>query len=203
MMTDVIHLRPRAHARQREEEFTHVVGMLVALGSWGMMFACAFFVYFGLRSQEPVWPPLGVPDLPVGLPAANTIVIVASSLALAHALKQLRAGKQDAVRWMGVTLALGCSFVALQGLLWRNMWLDGVTVHTGSVGTIFYGLTALHTIHVAAGILVLTYLLVKSIRLRAASSTDAMPVVHLRLCGMFWHFVGAVWLFMFVALFLY
>lgn len=200
-MANVIELNPRARARLREKEFTHVVGMVVALGSWGMMFACAFFVYFGLRSQEAMWPPLGVPRLPIGLPAINTVVILASSVTLARALKRMREGGA-APRWMAMTLVLGLAFVALQAMLWHGMWTSGVTVSTGRVGTVFYGLTVLHALHVAAGILVLGYLLFRAM-IDARRPHDATPVVRLRMCGMFWHFVGAVWVFMFVAMFLF
>lgn len=200
-MANVIELNPAARARQRGTEFTHVVGMVVALASWGMMFACAFFVYFGLRSQEAMWPPVGLPRLPVALPALNTVVIIASSLTLGRALATMRRGG-PAVRWMGVTLGLGLGFVGLQLLLWRNMWLDGVTVATGKVGTVFYGLTGLHAVHVAAGIAVLGYLMFRASR-DAKSPYDPTPVVRLRMCGMFWHFVGGVWVFMFLAMFLF
>ena len=200
-MANVIELNPAARARQRGTEYTHVVGMVVALASWGMMFACAFFVYFGLRSQELMWPPAGLPRLPVALPALNTVVIVASSLTLSRALATMRRGG-PAVRWMGATLGLGLGFVALQVLLWRNMWLDGVTVSTGRVGTVFYGLTGLHAVHVAAGIAVLGYLVFRA-RRDARSPYDSTPVVRLRMCGMFWHFVGGVWIFMFLAMFLF
>jgi len=80
------------------------------------------------------------------------------------------------------------------------MWLDGVTVSTGAFGTVFYGLTVLHAVHVAAGIVVLAYLLVAAIRARSPIN-DGRQVVRLRMCGMFWHFVDAVWIFMFAALF--
>ena len=213
-MTVVSELRPRALARAREREFTHAVGMVVALSSWGMMFACFFFVYFGLRAQALAWPPPGLPRLPLLLPTINTMVIVGSSLTLVRALKEMRAGHNRlASRWMGITLGLGLLFVALQCLLWRNMWLDGITVHIGTLGTVFYGLTVLHALHVAAGVVVLAYLLVCALRAASpvgdataffgSSLAGSQQIIRLRMCGMFWHFVDAIWLVMFVGLFLF
>lgn len=202
-MSEVAQLRPRALARERASEFTHAVGMFVALGSWGMMFASLFFVYFGLRSQAVAWPPPGLPPLPVLLPAINTVVIVGSSFTLARALNEMRSGHaRPASLWMSATLGLGLLFVALQCLLWRNMWLDGITVHVGTLGTVFYGLTVLHALHVAAGIAVLAYLLVRALGTSSPVS-DAKQVIRLRMCGMFWHFVDVIWLLMFVGLFLF
>ena len=132
-MADIVDIRAPALRRAHAEEVTGSIGMVVALGSWAMMFASLMFVYFGLRSQAPHWPPLGLPPLPIALPLANTVVIAASSLTLMRALSFMRAGqRRTAITWMGATLGLGLLFVALQCVLWRQMWLDGVTVSTGA-----------------------------------------------------------------------
>ena len=200
--TNIIDLRPAAVEEQRQEELTGAIGMMVALGSWAMMFGALFFIYLALRSQAVTWPPPGLPRLPVLLPAINTMVIIGSSFTLAHALERMRKGhNKPALSWMAVTLGLGLLFVALQVVLWRNVWLDGITASTGTLGTVFYGLTVLHALHVAAGVIVLGYLLVAALRsVRGAAMQK--KVISLRLCGMFWHFVDAVWCLMFVGLFL-
>ena len=201
-MGSVVQLRPEALARQRESEFTRVIGMMIALGSWAMMFAALFFVYLGLRAQALAWPPPGLPPLPLVLPGINTLVIIVSSFTLVQALKVLRAGdRRRALRLMGVTFGLGLTFVALQLQLWRGLWLEGITFQTGTLGTVFYGLTILHALHVAAGLLVLGYLWVTVWR-QAGGHQLTHSAVSLRLCGMFWHFVGAVWILMFLGLFL-
>lgn len=201
-MGSVVQLRPETLAQQRESEFTRVIGMMIALGSWGMMFSALFFVYLGLRSQALSWPPPGLPALPLLLPGINCLVIIASSFTLARALKVLRAGeRRRALTLMGVTVGLGLTFVALQLLLWRGLWLEGINFQTGTLGTVFYGLTILHALHVAAGLLVLGYLWM-SVWRQAAGHQLTRSAVSLRLCGMFWHFVGAVWLLMFIGLFL-
>jgi heme/copper-type cytochrome/quinol oxidase subunit 3 len=197
-MANVVELRPEAVARERQRELTSVIGMMVALGAWGMMFASVLFVYVGLRSQTLAWPPPGLPPLPLALPAINTLVILASSATLVQALGELRQGRSGgAIRWMGVTFILGCAFVALQGVLWHVLYSEGITTATGALGTVVYGLTILHAVHVAAGLAVLGYLLV--VALRGAAMRERTTT--LRLCGMFWHFVDAVWVVMFLGLF--
>ena len=161
-MATVVELRPQVAAARQRKELTSAIGMWVALGSWTMMFGALFFMYLALRAQTGMWPPVGQ-HLPFWLPAINTVVIVASSLTLSTALKQLRAGHHSrSVRMMGVTLGLGALFVVLQVVLWRDMWLDGLTSSAGTLGTIVYGLTILHAVHVAAGVLVLAYLLAQA-----------------------------------------
>lgn len=197
-MDAVVTIHPRARERA-EGELTHAIGMVVALAAWTMMFGALLFVYLGLRSHTESWPPPGIPALPVPLPALNTVVIVGSSVTLARALRLMRRGERQApARWMAVTVALGLLFVGLQVVLWRGMWLDGVRPSTGTLGTAFYGLTVLHAIHVAGGVLVLGYLLVRTMRGLAL----ARGVISVRLCAMYWHFVDVVWVVMFVLLFL-
>ncbi|MBM4375141.1 MAG: heme-copper oxidase subunit III [Deltaproteobacteria bacterium] len=197
-MSKVVQLDPRAIARARVQETTGAIGMMMALAAWGMMFAALFFVYLGLRAQAKSWPPPGL-SLPLALPLVNTVVMVASSLTLKRALERLRSGERVwAVRWMTGTFALGIAFVGLQCLLWIQLWSEGIRLNTGIVGAVTYALTTLHAFHVVGGIAVLGYLLAVAMRggqLHRRTST-------LRYCGMYWHFVDAVWLLMFVGMFL-
>ncbi len=198
-MHNVVQLHPPALLEQRRNEQTSAIGMMVALGSWGMMFAALFFMYLGLRAHTLAWPPPGLPALPIALPSLNTVVIGCSSVALVRALRSMREGqRRPASLWMLATFVLGLAFVGLQTLLWWTTWQQGLTPSTGTLGTVFYSLTVLHALHVAAGLAVLAYLLGMTLGGRSM----AERVTTLRLCGMFWHFVGGVWAFMFVGMFL-
>lgn len=204
-MATVVELRPEIAARARQRELTSTIGMMVALGSWTMMFGALFFIYLALRAQTAMWPPPGQ-HLPMLLPTINTAVIVGSSFTLVRALAALRDRRhQSALRWMSVTLGLGILFVGLQIALWRGMWLDGLTASAGTLGTVVYGLTILHALHVVAGVVVLGYLLARTWSAVRSTARGADPmhkrVLSLRLCGMFWHFVDAVWVLMFVGMF--
>jgi heme/copper-type cytochrome/quinol oxidase subunit 3 len=201
-MATIVELRPEIAQQQRQRELTSSIGMMVALGSWTMMFGALFFMYLALRSQTSSWPPPGQ-HLPILLPTINTVIIVSSSVTLVKALKDLRNGKHAAsVIWMAVTLALGVGFVALQILLWRDMWVDGLTSSAGTLGTVIYGLTVLHALHVVAGVIVLGYLLAQALSSARGADRIHRRMLSLRLCGMFWHFVDAVWVIMFASMFL-
>jgi cytochrome c oxidase subunit 3 len=174
--------------------------MLVALGAWAMMFGALFFMYFGLRAQAPMWPPAGAPRLPVALPALNTAVLAASSLALARGVSLLAQGRRQALApWVGVAIALGGAFVALQIEVWRALWSQGLFPSSSAYGSVFYGLTVLHAVHVAAGLLVLVWVLVRAL----LGTYTEHNVVRVRVAAMFWHFVDAVWLLMFLSLYLF
>ena len=193
-MGAVVELRPRA-----KEDFTSVLGMMIALGAWAMMFGALFFMYAGMRSKALMWPPPGVPRLPVALPAVNTVVLLASSGAIALGVRSLRKGERRALSaWLAVAAVLGATFLALQVVVWRDVWAAGLQPSTGAYGSVFYGLTALHAVHVAAGLLVILLVLVRSL----LGKYTEHSVMKVRLPAMFWHFVDAVWVLMFVSLYL-
>jgi cytochrome c oxidase subunit 3 len=190
-MASVVSLRP--HAR---EEFTSYLGMMIALGSWAIMFAGLFFVYAGVRISAPSWPPPGVPRLPIAMPFGNTLVLLASSVTAHKALGAIRRARRDEMRaWLAVTVFLGALFVGLQYVVWSDVARAGLHYDTGTYGSVFYGLTYLHAAHVAAGLLALLWLLVRSTKYSEHSHGAV------RHCTMFWHFVDIVWVVTFVSVF--
>ena len=96
-------------------------------------------------------------------------------------------------------MVLGVVFVALQVVGWRSQWEAGLLPSSGAYGSVFYGLTVLHALHVAAGLLVLSVVLVRSL----LGTYTEHNVVRVRVAAMFWHFVDAVWLLMFVSIYLF
>lgn len=193
-MGEVIELRPRA-----KEDFTSSLGMIIALGSWAMMFGALFFAYAGVRSRALMWPPAGVPRLPVALPAVNTLVLLASSVALGQGIRALQRGRRGALApWIAGAIALGATFLGLQLVMWSDLWSAGLRPSTGVYGSVFYGLTALHAVHVAAGLVVLLLVFVRALLGRYTEHS----VTNVRIPAMFWHFVDVVWVLMFFALYL-
>lgn len=192
-MGTVVELRP--HVRQ---EFTSSLGMTVFLASWAMMFAALFFAYGFIRTKAPVWPPPGVPRLPLGLPALNTVVIGASSWTFARGLDLLRRGRRSAFPAMvAATLGLGVLFLALQLAVFRGAAAAGLTITTGLYGAVFWAFTSFHALHVAVGLVIVLWLLVQAIRGRYTEH----DTINVRVCSMYWHFVGVVWALMFLTIY--
>ncbi len=172
-------------------------GMVLFIGSWSMAFATLFLTFLVLRHRQPVWPPEGVvlPSLP--LAGLATAVLLASSALLHSAVKRLRAGQPGfAGRW-ALGLGAGLAFAALQSWLWIDVWEAGGRPDTDMYQGLFYMLTWFHALHVVCGLIALGFIQAGALtgRINAGRATPASSV------AIFWHFVDAVWLVLFVSFF--
>ncbi|MGZ5428197.1 MAG: cytochrome c oxidase subunit 3, partial [Thermoanaerobaculia bacterium] len=185
---------------REESRRTSFVGMVMALASWTMLFVALFFSYAVLRLNAATWPPDGLAPLPKALPFVNTLVLLASSVLLHRGTRPESQEKPGALRraLLG-TMALGGLFLALQLAVWIPLWRSGFRIdNTGPYGSIFYGLTVFHALHVLAGLLALAFLLPGAFSGRSSPGRSNTVAAS----AMFWHFVDVVWVVMFVAVYL-
>jgi heme/copper-type cytochrome/quinol oxidase subunit 3 len=187
----------RYRRRPTEGEVTSYVGMVVFLASWAMMFAALFFAYAVVRLRAPVWPPLDQPALPLLVPGLNTAVVALSSVAVARSVRAHARGRHRPTS-LGLALGagLGALFLSLQAVVWVRIWRAGLLPADGPYPSVFYALTTFHALHVAVGLGALGVLALRA-RRRPGPTRSAM-----RLWGMYWHFVGAVWVALYLAVYL-
>jgi len=177
----------------------HRVATLVFLMAGTMLFAGLVGGYLVLRYASRAWPSPGMPPLPVRLAGFNTIVIGASSLALHMAARALRSlDARGLRRWLFAAAGLGVLFLLLQVLQWSLLVRAGLTFTGTTYGTTFYVLTGVHAAHALSGVL---WLLVIALRQRELWVPDRRQRTF-EVCGLYWHFVGLVWLGLYVVLYL-
>ncbi len=173
-------------------------GMVLFLGSWAMMFGALFLSHALLRIRAPFWPPLGMTELPLALPGLNTLLLLLSSATMQGALSGLRRGQLARFRrHLLATILLGSLFTALQCAVWIELWSGGLRLDSGTYGGLFYLLTVFHILHVLVGLGLLLWLLGPTLR-REPTAPRRVPVT---LASMFWHFVDAVWVVMFLSVY--
>ena len=162
-----------------------------------MFFAGLVSSYFVLRSAAAQWPPPLQPRLPVFVTGLNTIVLLASSLAMWRAVRA-RSDRAVLSRGLVVAGALGLLFLVVQGLEWVRLVSFGLTVVSGAYGVTFYTLIGLHGLHVVGALAWLAAVVWRVHSGRALEDGAA----GLQACAMYWHFVVALWPVLYVAVYL-
>ncbi len=94
------------------------------------------------------------------------------------------------------TVVIAGSSAAVAVAVWVGLWRAGLLPTGGPYASVFYALTAFHALHVVVGLVALGAL---AIRAQPPRGTTRSAV---RLWGMFWHFVGVVWVALYVAVYL-
>jgi cytochrome c oxidase subunit 3 len=160
-------------------------GVWIAIGAISMTFAALTSAMVVRGSAAPDWRHFRLPPILY----LNTAVLLASSAVL-------EAGRRRIVAHLvRVTLGLGLLFVAGQILAWRQLAAQGLFLATSPSSAFFYVFTALHGLHVLGGLGGLGYVLRRFGRLAGPG-----PVAALGAAALYWHFMGALWLYLLVIL---
>lgn len=131
------------------------------------------------------------------LPMWNTIVLLSSSVTLhiAH-MGILDGNKRKFNIWLGITVALGLFFVALQALEYYEAYAHfGLTLNSGIYGSTFFMLTGFHGVHVIMGVSMLLVQWLRSVKYGHFTTDDHFGF---EASSWYWHFVDVVWVFLFL-----
>ena len=159
----------------------------------------------GLISAYIVIATNGVPEWrPFSLPIQvwfSTAIILASSGFYHIAKKAFDDDRQEqAKKYLLATTGLGAAFISSQIIVWLELVQLGVYLRGNPYAGFFYVLTAVHAVHVLGGVIALG-----SIVIRSWHETIYEPEIKRRqqlaqVVGWYWHFMGALWVVLFVLL---
>jgi len=168
-------------------------GMVLFIATEATLFVYLIASYFYVGGSATSWPPI-IPEIRVT--AINTILLLLSSGSAIIADRSVRRGRIGALQaWLVVTIVLGAVFLAIQMHEYTTLEFHA---QTDAYGSFFYLITGLHGAHVAAGIMMLVYVLVRAF----AGHFDAVRNDAVRNAILYWHFVDVVWLVVFTSLYL-
>ena len=171
--------------------------LLFSMLSIAMTFAGLTSAYIVSKSR-PDW--LKDFELPFAF-VVSTIVIIFSSFSIYSAKKSLNNDSSKTTMWLFVTFALGLVFVISQFLGFDELISMGY-FFTGAQSTIttsfLYVLTVLHLAHLFAGLIVLAVVMVKNYKNKYKTEK-----LGFELAVTFWHFLGILWLYLFVFLYFF
>jgi cytochrome c oxidase subunit III len=170
------------------------IGMWLLLTAVVMLFAGLTSAYVVLRGV-PTWISIAVPRLAW----VNTLIIVFSSFSLETARHALaRRDTPGIKRWVAVTGVLGLCFLAGQLVVWRELVNAGVYLQSTLHSSFFYVLTSLHGVHVMGGLVGLAILFFKAVKGRLTPENDEP----FKAGALYWHFMGAIWVYLFLIIML-
>ncbi len=141
---------------------------------------------------------------PFELPLAvyvSTAIIFISSYTYHRGKQALFAGKQESARkWFVWTTVWGGIFISSQLVVWLSLVRAGAYIAGNPYTGFFYTLTAVHAAHVLGGIVALGVVLLRGWYPTANEDELQYRRDLTRSIGWYWHFMGLLWVVLFVLL---
>ncbi len=174
-----------------------------------ILFGLLFIVYLVYRITDARAFHFAAGELSVFTGAANTIILLISSVLLAKSVSAIRQErKRPALQLLGVTILLGVIFLVTRYFELRlhvkaQIFPGSSTLALRGPGDIlFYGfyffITGLHALHVIVGLVALGYLG----RGIARGKIGAVDYAAHEKSGLYWHMVVLLWIFIFLLFYL-
>jgi cytochrome c oxidase subunit 3 len=183
-----------------------------------MFFGGLFTAYLVYRAAYPLAFAAASHHLDIRLGAFNTVVLIASSLTMALAVRGAQTGSRKSLQgFLVATLLLGSVFLVVKGFEYQHKWAEhhvpgprfefaGVDHHARPIEprhayvffSLYFAMTGLHALHMVVGIAILLWLLYWARRGRFTPENHNW----VEGTGLYWHFVDIVWIFLFPLLYL-
>jgi cytochrome c oxidase subunit III len=181
-------------------------GIWVGLAGITMTFAAFTSALIVRQGSAPDWQHFTLPSILY----FNTLVIIASSVTLEVARRQIssfmiarnavaKIGTETKTehaapaRWLYVTLFLGLLFVAGQTFAWLQLRSQGFGLATNISYSFFYVFTVAHALHLLGGLGGL-------VRVIGKLNHSVLRRSTLKTTSLYWHFMGLLWLYLFLLL---
>jgi cytochrome c oxidase subunit 3 len=169
--------------------------MWLFISSVAMLFA-AFTSAYIVRQAEGNWLYFDLPNLFY----ITSGIILLSSFTLQWAYWEAKKDNLNRVKLLvGITSVLGITFLVGQVMAWSELVDHSVYLVGNPSGSFIYILTGLHGAHLISGIVFLLIVLNSTFKFKIHSKNLAQ----MEMCLTYWHFLGGLWLYLFVFLILY
>jgi cytochrome c oxidase subunit 3 len=198
-----------------------ILGMWVFLATEVMFIGAIFVAYFCYRLNPHYFGAFkaGSENLITWIGAVNTAVLLTSSLTVVLAIRAVQRNEQkNLFLFLVLTIILGAAFFGFKILEYYKDYQENLWPATGAAfaprehfgpheanlefGRMFfrfyYTLTALHALHMLIGLGIFIVLAVQAKRGKYTPQSHQQ----VEICGLYWHFVDLVWIFLFPLLYL-
>ncbi len=193
------------------------IGMWFFLAQEILFFSGLFVAYGIYRSWYPEAFSAGSHLLDRTMGAANTVVLLFSSLTVALSIRSIQLGKRSqATTYLVITILCACFFMVVKYMEYSHKFhvgylpgihfsptefpegIEAVPYATRSFFGIYFMMTGVHGLHVLVGIGLMVWLIIKNNR------GDFTPEYYtpVEMVGLYWHLVDLIWIYLFPLLYL-
>jgi heme/copper-type cytochrome/quinol oxidase subunit 3 len=162
-------------------------GMALFVATEATLFGCVVGSYFYLRFRTSPWPPHGVPEPKLTLPLVLAGVLVSTSVAMQISFAAARTARLGLARAaLLVALIVQAGYLAMQLHLFVHDLHEFPPSQT-AYSSIYFTMLGTHHAHVAVGLLLNAWLLV-----RLAAGLTNYRLTGLQAVTFYWHFVNVL-----------
>ncbi|MFN8336931.1 MAG: cytochrome c oxidase subunit 3 [Cyclobacteriaceae bacterium] len=170
-------------------------GMWLFMVTVFMVFAALSSAYI-VRRAEGNWSYFELP----ALFWVNTVVILISSITLQWAYVSAKRDNLESVKIATIiTAILGIGFMVGQYFAWADLVTNSIHLVGNPSGSFVYIISGLHGAHVLGGVIYLLILLGSTQK----GLVHSKSLNRIEMCATYWHFLGGLWLYLFLFLLLY
>lgn len=177
---------------------------MTTLGFWiylmtdTLLFATLFSTYAVLHG-ETFGGPSSKELFSLKIPFLETLILLLSSLTCGLAmLSSVKHKKNRVIGWLGITLILGASFLALELNEFAHLVSEGNSWKNSAFLSSFFTLVGTHGLHITFGLLWVAVMMAQLFQ----NGLTVITFRRLITFSLFWHFLDLIWIFIFTFVYL-
>ncbi len=175
---------------QRKRIHPHKFALWLGIGSIVMMFAGLTSAHI-VRHAQGNW-------VNYRLPAVfwvSTATIVLSSVTMAMGIKAFKNRLMPRFKmFITLTLVLGILFGVFQWMGFKTLYAENIRVDGNPSESFLFIIAGLHLLHILGGLVALLIVFLRAFR----TKVKVYNATGLEIVGTYWHFVDALWIYLFV-----
>ena len=211
------HVAAHAHHPKLQHHFYNmeqqleasILGMWIFLVTEVMFFGGLFMAYIVYRTAYPLAWETSSQQLNVYMGAANTAVLICSSLTMVLAVRAAQVGSRAGqIVNLILTIIFGSTFLVVKYFEYAEKFEHHLVPGPHFTGTLPFGseiffslyfiMTGIHALHMVVGIVLMLVILWMAWR----GTFTPEYYGPMEVAGLYWHFVDIVWIFLFPLLYL-
>ena len=202
-MTTPAGIAPAAHGNSHKDYEGAKLGMWLFLFTEILLFGGLFMLYSAYRARYPLEFHEAGQHLNIVIGVANTLILLTSSLTVALSIAAIqRNARRASILCLCSTIFLGIVFLVNKAIEWSSEIQKGLYPNSPILSEraqgdqiffgLYYSMTGLHGLHVLAGIILISIMLVLVLKQKISASNFN----RLENAGLYWHLVDVIWIFL-------